>query len=123
LRSEGWLRVEGRHQHCEGMRLTCSIPKYYENWPRNLSGKPLQILGLGLKTKKFFLEYGHDGYKKNPLSIQILEKSTFLCDKMHPKQYILKQKWLSLFSGALFLVFHNIFACNFFLVHFVIKVT
>jgi hypothetical protein len=50
----------------------------------------------------FFLEYGHDGYQKNPLSIQIPEKSTFLCDKMHPKQYILKQKWLSLFQGPYF---------------------
>jgi hypothetical protein len=33
---------------------------------------------------------------KNPLSIQIPKKSTYLKEKMHPKQDIVKQRWLSL---------------------------
>jgi hypothetical protein len=48
----------------------------------------------GIISQEFcFIEYGHDGYQKNPLSIQIPENSNYLCDKMHPKQDILKQKF------------------------------
>jgi hypothetical protein len=31
----------------------------------------------------FFIEYGHDGYQKNPLLMQISKKSIYLSDKMH----------------------------------------
>jgi hypothetical protein len=62
-----------------------------------LSRKPLQILGLGLiRPEFFFFENGHGGYLKTPLSIQIPKKSTYLNEKMHPKQDIVKQRWFSL---------------------------
>jgi hypothetical protein len=63
-----------------------SIPKTTTNF-RPRPNKPRNF---------FFIEYGHDGYQKNPLSIQIPKKSTYLSDKMHPKQDILKQRCLRL---------------------------
>jgi hypothetical protein len=48
----------------------------------------------------FFIEYGHDGYQKNPLLIQIPEKSTYLCDIMHPKTIYFKTKMAQPFSGV-----------------------
>jgi hypothetical protein len=38
------------------------------------------------KPRIFFIEYGHDGYHENSLSIQILKKSSYLSDKMHIKK-------------------------------------
>jgi hypothetical protein len=62
----------------------------------------------------FLIEYGHDGYQKNPLSVQIPKKSTFLYDtQMHPKQDILNKDG-SAFFRALLSGFHTIFACNFY---------
>jgi hypothetical protein len=31
----------------------------------------------------FFIEYGHDGYQKNSLLMDISKKSSYYCDKMH----------------------------------------
>jgi hypothetical protein len=74
--------------------------------PRNLSRKPPQLLGLGLTSQEIFLiEFGYDGYQKNPLSIQIPKMSTYLYEKMHPKQAILKQRWLSLLQGLYYQFF------------------
>jgi hypothetical protein len=48
---------------------------------------PMRFIWPGpKKPKNFFIEYGHDGYPKNPLPIQIPEKSTY----SYPKQDILK---------------------------------
>jgi hypothetical protein len=35
------------------------------------------------KPRIFFIEYGHDGYQKNPLSMQISKKLSYLNDKLH----------------------------------------
>jgi hypothetical protein len=44
----------------------------------------LRIESLGLLSQEyFFIEYGHDGYQKNPFSVQISKKSSYLSDKMH----------------------------------------
>jgi hypothetical protein len=58
-------------------------------------------------SRHFLIEYGHDGYQKNPLSRQIPKKSTYLYDKMHPKQGILKKRWLSLLQGPIISFLYN----------------
>jgi hypothetical protein len=76
--------------------------------PGNLSRKPPQILGLGITIQEIFLiEYSNAGHQKNPLSIQIPKKSTYLYDKRHPKQDILKQRWLSLLQGHIISISYN----------------
>jgi hypothetical protein len=55
----------------------------------------------GIKTFFSKIEYGHDGCQKNPLLIQIPKKTTYLSDKMHPKQDILKQSWPSHYRGPI----------------------
>jgi hypothetical protein len=35
------------------------------------------------KPRFFFIEYGHDGYQKNPLLMHISNKLSYLSDKRH----------------------------------------
>jgi hypothetical protein len=68
---------------------------------------PMRFLWPRHKNQEiFFIEYGHDGYQKNPLSMQIPEKSTY----SYPKQHILKQKWLSLLQEPYCKLFIKFFA-------------
>jgi hypothetical protein len=53
--------------------------KFLTNFASNLKSS----LGL-ISQEYFFIEYGHDGYQKNPLLVQISKKSSYLLSgKMH----------------------------------------
>jgi hypothetical protein len=43
----------------------------------------MQIISKTTSNWIFFIEYGHEGYQKNPLSTQISKKSSTYSDKMH----------------------------------------
>jgi hypothetical protein len=65
--------------HKENRRCRIRAPK--------LSRKPHQNIGLCLISQEFFfIEYGHDGYQKNPITMQISKKSSYLSDKMHQEK-------------------------------------